>query len=395
MARYLDVLKKLIVLFPAACLIVILCQLSSKNTDFLCQINPPEVPDQNVEHVQQQQYNNVEASIYNRSDFTSVQLNPLKTSAQKQQKLVDNERYGSETDRRHNISQYCSEHMTKDKYLRDANANVGRNTQLVYFDFEHSFLFCQIQKVGSSTWNSILLKIRDVKNAQYYQEMESKLGVAASRKRHFLRDTMYNIPQGFSLRDAQSRLVAFTFTRNPFSRLVSAYNSKIKTIVSRNDKFYNEDIANIQSSILRRYRKVPGVSDPPYPTPAEFIQYLIDEVLNHGPLSLNPHFRPQFGLCPFCAVQFDFIGELKHMEEDIAYLGELLNIKKQVSVANMNENSHSDFHGFISEESFFKSVSQPLITDLYEKVYKPDFELLSYPYPNDYIKMGEKVLNSK
>ena len=390
MTRHLDLLKKPIVLFPLVCLLLIFYSLFLKNTDFLCQINPPEIPVKNIAHLQQQKHSNVEVDIYYRSDLMSVQLNPLKTSANLQQKLVDNDRSGSETDRRHNVSQYCSEHMTKNKYLREANSNVGRNTQLVYFDFAHSFLFCQMQKVGSSTWNTILLRIRDVKNAQHYQAMESELGVAASRKRHFLRDTMYNIPQGFSLEDAQSRLVAFIFTRHPFSRLVSAYNSKIKTITNRNDKFYNEDIANIQSSILRRYRKDPGISDPPYPTPAEFIQYLIDEVLNHGPLSLNPHFQPQYGLCPFCAVHFDFIGELKHMKEDIAYLGELLQIKKQVSLANMNENSHSDFHGFISEENFFKSLSQTLITDLYEKVYKPDFQLLSYPYPNVYIKMGEK-----
>ena len=79
------------------------------------------------------------------------------------------------------------------------------------------------------------------------------------------------------------------------------------------------------------------------------------------------------------------------MKEDIAYLGDLLKIKKQVSLANMNENSHRDFQGFISEEDFFKSVSQTLMTDLYEKVYKPDFELLSYEYPNAYIKMGKNI----
>ena len=53
-----------------------------------------------------------------------------------------------------------------------------------------------------------------------------------------------------------------------------------------------------------------------------------------------------------------------HMKEDIAYLGELLQIKKQVSLTNMNENSHSDFHGFISEEIFFKSLSHKIIHPL-------------------------------
>lgn len=390
MPRYLDVSKKQIVIYITFCVLLFLYQYFSKDTDTIYETSQSDVPVKSIEELQQQNYLNVEANVYYSSNFTSVQSNPLKKIAHMQQRLVDRARSGTTTDRRHTVSQYCREHMHKNKHLREANTNVGRNTQLVYFDFAHSFLFCQMQKVGSSTWNTILLRIRDIKNVQNYQVLESELGVVSSRKRHFLRDTMYNIPQGFSLKDAQSRLVAFIFTRHPFSRLVSAYNSKIKTIVDNNDKFYNEEIANIQRTILHRYRKVPGISDTPYPAPAEFIQYLIDEVLNNGPLSLNPHFRPQYGLCPFCAVSFDFIGDLKYMKEDIVYLGELLHIKKQVTLANMNENSHSDFHEFISEEDFFKSVSQTLITDLYEKVYKPDFELLSYPHPNDYIKMGKK-----
>ena len=190
MTRRFDVLKNPIVLFTSLCFLLILYQLFYKNTDFLCQINPPELPVKNFEEVQRQKYSNLEINIYNRSDFTFVQLNPLKTSAHTQQKIVDNERYGSQTDRRHNVSQYCSEHMATNNYLREANANVGRNTQLVYFDFAHSFLFCQIQKVGSSTWNTIMLRIRDIKNVRHYQAIEKELGISASRKRHFLRDTM-------------------------------------------------------------------------------------------------------------------------------------------------------------------------------------------------------------
>ena len=130
------------------------------------------------------------------------------------------------------------------------------------------------------------------------------------------------------------------------------------------------------------------MSDPPYPTPTEFIKYLLDKVSEKGPMSLNPHFQPQYGLCPFCLAEFDFIGDLEYMKEDIAFLGKTLSISKQVSLTNINENSHSDFIGFMSEKDFFKSVPQQLIKDLYERVYKPDFELLGYPKPTNYIAMG-------
>ena len=129
----------------------------------------------------------------------------------------------------------------------------------------------------------------------------------------------------------------------------------------------------------------------PPPTPTEFIQYLIHEVDTKGPLALNPHFRPQYGLCPFCSVDFDFVGDLEYMKDDILFLGNLLSIPKQVNLRNMKENSHRDFDGFITEEEFFKSVSKNLIRDLYEVVYKADFEMLSYRFPIDYIQMGNNL----
>ena len=331
-------------------------------------------------------------NIYLQSNQKDIYYNNLKLNARKYQQIVDKERYGSSIDKRQNITDYCAKNIEENVYLKEANENVGRSQQLVYFDFAHSFLFCQMQKIGSSTWNRILLRIRDIKNVQQYQEDESKLGVIASRKRHFLRDTMYNLPNGFSLHQVLPRLVTFTFTRHPFSRLVSAYNSKIRTVLSPSDKYYNEDIAIIQRNILRKFRQTSTSLDRPYPTPKEFIQYLIDEVKENGALTLNPHFKPQYALCPFCSVDFDFVGDLKYMKEDIEYLGKLLNIQKQVTLSNMNENSHSDFDGFISEEDFFRSVPKNLIVILYENVYKPDFELLSYSYPRYYIDLGSTVM---
>ena len=324
-------------------------------------------------------------------DHGNVKKNRLKTKAAQHQKELDFYRYGSTIDRRQNVSEYCKKHLVKDEYLREANANVGRNEQLVYFDFAHSLLFCQMQKVGSSTWNTILLRIRDIKNVPHYQSEEGELGVPASRKRHFLRDTMYNLPPNFSVDAAISRLVSFVFVRHPFSRLVSAYNSKIKTVIDRSDRYFNEDIAKIQNDIITRYRKPTNVLPQPPPTPTEFIQYLIHEVDTKGPLALNPHFRPQYGLCPFCSVDFDFVGDLEYMKDDILFLGNLLSIPKQVNLRNMKENSHRDFDGFITEEEFFESVSKNLIRDLYEVVYKADFEMLSYQFPNDYIRMGKNL----
>ena len=37
---------------------------------------------------------------------------------------------------------------------------------------------------------------------------------------------------------------------------------------------------------------------------------------------------------------------------------------------------------------FFPRISKSLITQLYEEVYKVDFKMFAYPYPQQYIEMG-------
>ena len=40
------------------------------------------------------------------------------------------------------------------------------------------------------------------------------------------------------------------------------------------------------------------------------------------------------------------------------------------------------------DRQFFTQLSKDLITELYEVIYKPDFEMLGYEYPYEYIDMG-------
>ena len=40
------------------------------------------------------------------------------------------------------------------------------------------------------------------------------------------------------------------------------------------------------------------------------------------------------------------------------------------------------------DEQFFKQLPKDLIKQLYDKIYQPDFEMLGYEYPNEYINMG-------
>ena len=57
------------------------------------------------------------------------------------------------------------------------------------------------------------------------------------------------------------------------------------------------------------------------PTPLEFVKHLLMKEDNL--LKSDANFKPQTGACPFCAIEWDFIGKMENYKEDF------LNLLKQ------------------------------------------------------------------
>ena len=106
---------------------------------------------------------------------------------------------------------------------------------------------------------------------------------------------MIHKPKYITLQHANKMLVTFAFTKHPFNRLVSSYNDKMK-----HKKWYlRQHIVGLDDDI-KEYRNVNPKKTNDYPTPKEFVRYLIEEAKIKGPLIFNRHWRPQYGLCPSC-----------------------------------------------------------------------------------------------
>ena len=148
--------------------------------------------------------------------------------------------------------------------------------------------------------------------------------------RPFVRDTMYHKPKDISLKHANSMLVTFAFRRHPFSRLVSSYNDKMKHKkwhLKQHVIGLGEDIKVLRSDILKEYRNIDPKKSNEYPSPKEFVSYLLEQAKLTGPLKFNRHWRPQYALCPFCSLEFDYIGSVENMNKDVDYLSGLLGFK--------------------------------------------------------------------
>ena len=134
----------------------------------------------------------------------------------------------------------------------------------------------------------------------------------------------YNKPMDMSLKQANGMLVTFAFTRHPFSRLVSAYYSKVALVIGESlGPVVNEE----KSSMMIKYGHLSPNNTKNYPTPIMFVTYLLMEANkngNCGSLTFNVHWRPQYALCPFCRLEFDLLLKIESMESNMRYLAELL-----------------------------------------------------------------------
>jgi len=155
-----------------------------------------------------------------------------------------------------------------------------------------------------------------------------EMGLKPSEWRPFLRDTVYHKPTDISLRNANDMLVTFAFTRHPFIRLASSYYHKFKHHLD------DPEIREISNKIMFMYRDLDTNRSNAYPPPKVFATYLLDLAKQYGPLSFNRHWRPQYALCPFCSLNFDYIADIEDMDTHVEYLGELLGVTVIFEIRN-------------------------------------------------------------
>ena len=111
-------------------------------------------------------------------------------------------------------------------------------------------------------------------------------------------------------------LYTFAFTRHPFRRLVSAYHFVL--------------VKHLNEQVMSKIRKLHPQNSNGHPTPKIFVNYLLDEATQNGPMFLNSHFRPQYATCPFCRLNFQYIGDIEDMDTHTEYLAERL-----ISITNL------------------------------------------------------------
>lgn len=215
----------------------------------------------------------------------------------------------------------------------------------LYFDSKtaisrpYRYVYYRIPKAANSTIISSLYTF------------ESKLPEEAPIDLRYIKDSYFAKLSEFSqedLLDIQASWFKFTVVRNPYSRIVSAYQDKITGDVKKQE-YVNRFLGR------------------PFNYPISFDQFLY--YLEYGGIALNAHWVPQITLIPGGIKNLDYWGKLESLEADFLHIS--TRIYGQSAPLR-----------FASHKPTGATLSSPLLTEKnrkrIQKLYYSDFELFSY-----------------
>lgn len=245
---------------------------------------------------------------------------------------------------------------------------------------EYKFIFCPIPKNASTTLKRLVLQLEgvDVSLKQDRSRINTHARVndlTLGRMSLFNSVECLNDPEYFK----------FTFVRNPWERLVSAFYSKfVKLSPEKQPNFVRHVIENIYSyeNALADYKKSISFK--------QFVEYLA----RTDDQNLNEHWKPQASF--LSNVEFTFIGRMEKFPEDMKYLLEELNIPDEYSLENRNKTKYglieknlspselSSLHAleikerglYVTYDRFYTSALRNLVRERYGQ----DIEILHYSF---------------
>ena len=155
----------------------------------------------------------------------------------------------------------------------------------------------------------------------------------------------------YHLSSEESSYYSFSFVRNPFSRLVSCYESK-----------YHTDSIKYKHNDFEEYLFGYMAED-------EGFESFIRKICALPPRLMDRHFRPQYnllydenGIC-----RCNYIGHFETLEEDFKQIRERFELQ---ALPHLNRSNEVNWHDYYTTET----------TDLVLKTFKNDFETFGYSW---------------
>ena len=168
----------------------------------------------------------------------------------------------------------------------------------------------------------------------------------------------------------------FLFVREPFERLLSAYENKF---VKRQWPW--RYIFKFERDIYEKFSQV----DPSAGWNVTFKRFVY--FLNDFRFNQNDHWAPNARLCLPCDIEYDFIGHFKDMPEEAAYVLKKTGVDKEVTFPEFV--THNTTDKLLQK---YAPVPREKIAEL-AKAFEEDFEMFNFDFPGPLLSLLRDYLD--
>jgi len=233
---------------------------------------------------------------------------------------------------------------------------------------ERKLIYCPIAKVACSSIKRWFLSLAG-------EQIPDDASIHKAARRHRLREQSA-LAALRALRDP--RYVKFTFFRNPWSRLVSAYLNKFLRVNSCSTRFAEE-----MSSPSPPARDDKGLVQITF---AQFVQHLAAT----NPARYDVHWRPQY--LYLTGHQFDFVGRFERLSDDFAELQQKLGTSTPLARCKTTryaaEQQQTQIVADLTPSELlargplpdYRWFFTPALRELAQRIYEPDIRLGKYEF---------------
>jgi len=230
-------------------------------------------------------------------------------------------------------------------------------------------LYCVTPKVASRQWREMLY--------QFNKGLRASL-----RLKSFPPDQQMQILKTY---------FKFTFVREPFERVLSAYKDKFvyprfprEKLLLHGTAILNTVRPNASRRALKKLNDI---------TFREFIQYLVTKGSNKSTPVMDWHWDNYANICGMCAINYDFIGHYETFDQDLADFKEAAGLSDE-EAKRFNARANNKSTTASSLLSYYSQIPIEWI-DIFGRLFRANFEMFNYDFPGPLESLFESKKRTK